>query len=82
MEIPKLEEFLMKLQRSWEEATKSMKAVQEMIKKQYNKKQKNPQGLKTGDNVWLEAKNIHSNQPLKKLDQKRYGPFRIIKKIG
>ena len=38
MEIPKLEEFLMKLQRSWEEATKSIEAVQEMIKKQFDKK--------------------------------------------
>ena len=38
MEIPKLEEFLMKLQRSWEEATKSIEAVQEMMKKQFDKK--------------------------------------------
>ena len=28
------------------------------------------------------TKNIHSNQPLKKLDQKRYRPFRISKNIG
>ena len=32
--------------------------------------------------MWLEAKNIHSNQPTKKLDQKRYGHFRITKDIG
>jgi len=38
METPKLEEFLMKLQRSCEEATKSIKVVQVMIKKYYNKK--------------------------------------------
>jgi len=38
--------------------------------------------LKTEDNIWLEAKNIHLNQPSKKLDQKRYAPFRILKKIG
>jgi len=30
----------------------------------------------------LENKNIHLNQPLKKLDQKRYRPFRISKDIG
>jgi len=29
----------------------------------------------------LEAKNIHSNKPSKKLDQKRYGPFKILKAI-
>jgi len=36
---------------------------------------------KTGDNIWLEAKNIHSNRPSKKLDQKRYGLFKIFKNI-
>ena len=38
--------------------------------------------MKVGDNVWLENKNIHLNRPLKKLDQKRYRPFRISKDIG
>ena len=28
------------------------------------------------------AKNIHSNWPSKKLDQKKYGPFKISKDIG
>jgi len=32
--------------------------------------------------VWLENKNIHSNQPSKKLDNKRYKHFRISKNIG
>jgi len=32
--------------------------------------------------MWLENKNIHLNRSLKKLDQKRYGPFRISKDIG
>ena len=32
--------------------------------------------MKKGDDVWLEAKNIHSNWPSKKLDQKRYEPFK------
>jgi len=32
--------------------------------------------------VWLKNKNIQSNQPSKKLDNKRYGPFRIAKDIG
>ena len=41
MEIPKLEEFLKKLQRSWEEAKKSIEAVQEIMKKQFDKKQRN-----------------------------------------
>ena len=82
MEFPKLEAFLTGLQRSWEEATKSMKAAQEMMKKQFDKKRRNSQELKAGDNIWLKNKNIHLNRPSKKLDQKRYEPFRISKNIS
>ena len=61
---------------------KSMELAQDIMKKQFDKKKQNPQELKEGDNVWLEAKNIHSNKLSKKLDQKRDGPFRILKDIG
>jgi len=52
------------------------------MKKQFDKKQKNPQELKVGDNMWLESKNIYSNRLSKKLDQKKYRPFRISKNIS
>ena len=54
------------------------------IKKKFDKKQQNPQGLKAGDdnNVWLKMKNIQSEQLSKKLDQKKYRPFKIIKNIN
>jgi len=32
--------------------------------------------------MWLKNKNIQLNGPSKKLDNKRYGPFRISKDIG
>ena len=54
----------------------------ETMKRQYDKKKWNLQGLKERDNIWLEAKNIHSNRPSKKLDQKQYRPFKILKIIG
>ena len=82
MNFPKIEGFLMKLQKSWKEAKKSIEIAKEAMKKQFNKKRQNLQELKAGDNVWLEAKNIHLNRPSKKLDQKRYRPFRIFKNIG
>ena len=82
IEFPILEEFLTRLQRSWEKATKSMEMAKEAIKRQFNKKRQNPQELKEENNIQLEAKNIHLNRPSKKLDQKRYGPFKISKDIG
>ena len=82
MGILQVKELLSGLQKSWEQATKAMEEVQKSMKKQFDKKRRNPQGLKVGDNVWLENKNIHSNRPSKKLDNKRYGPFKISKNIG
>ena len=60
-EFSKLEEFLMGLQKSWEQATKSIEEAQKNMKRQFDKKRRNPQGLKVGDNIQLENKNIHLN---------------------
>jgi hypothetical protein len=32
--------------------------------------------------VWLEATNIHSNRPSAKLNNKRYGPFKVLETVG
>ena len=68
MKLPKLEDFLERLQKSWNEVKKFIEIVQKNIKKQFNKKRKNSQELKVRENMWLEAKNIYSNRPSKKLD--------------
>jgi len=81
-EIPRVEEFLAELQKSWKQATKIMEEAQKNMKRQFNKKRQNLQGSKVEDNVWLENKNIQLNQLSKKLDNKRYRPFRISKDIG
>ena len=80
MKLPKLDTFLKKLHRSWEIAKISIEKVKEAMKKQFNKKRQNSQGLKQGDNIWLEAMNIQSKQPSKKLDQKRYRLFKSYKR--
>jgi len=59
--IPQVEDFLIGMQKSWEHATKAMEGVQKNIKKQFDKKRRNPQGLNVGDNMWLENKNIQLN---------------------
>ena len=58
MGIPQVEDFLIEIQKSWEQTTKAIEEVQKNMKKQFDKKRRNPQGLKVGNNVWLENKNI------------------------
>jgi len=50
-----------KLQKSWEQAMNAIEEAQKNMKKQFDKKRKNPQELKVGNNMWLENKNIHLN---------------------
>jgi len=59
-----------------------MEESQKNMKWQFDKKRRDPQGLKAGDHIWLENKNIQSYRLSKKLDNKRYGPIRIAKDIG
>jgi len=58
MEISRVEEFLAGIRKGWEQATKAMEKAQKNMKRQFNKKRWNSQGLNVGDNVWLENKNI------------------------
>ena len=60
-EIPRVEEFIKNIQESWKHVAQAMEEAQKNIKQQFNKKRRNPQGLKVGDHVWLENKNIQSN---------------------
>jgi len=38
LEIPRVEEFLARLQKSWEQATKTMEEAQKNMKRQFNKR--------------------------------------------
>jgi hypothetical protein len=35
-----------------------------------------------GDKVWLNARNLHTNRPSHKLNNRRHGPFTVIKEVG
>ena len=42
MEIPQVEEFVKKLQKSWEQAINAIEEAQKNMKKQFDKKRRNP----------------------------------------
>ena len=60
-EIPQVGEFTKNIQESWKHVAQTMEEAQKNMKRQFDKKRRNPQGLKVGDQVWLENKNIQSN---------------------
>jgi hypothetical protein len=49
-----------------------------MMAKYYNKKRRSIETFKKGELVMLNGKNIRSKGRCKKLDDKMYGPFKIL----
>ncbi|KAK4684314.1 putative transposase, partial [Tremellales sp. Uapishka_1] len=47
-----------------------------------NKERTEPPDYKVGDKVWLNARNVKTIRPAKKLDHKFLGPFEIIKQVS
>ena len=64
-----------------ERLVQNVKHTQNLQAKYYNAKHK-PVVLEPGDLVWLNSSNISTTRQSKKLDWKRLGPFRVVKRIG
>lgn len=52
------------------------------MKNQYDKHTVDAIPYEKDQLVWLDKRNIATTQPSNKLTHRRYGPFKIIKKIG
>jgi len=62
IELPSLEELLKKMETTTrEEARTVIEKTKETMKRQYDKRTCQLQGLKMGEQVWLEARNIQTN---------------------
>ena len=59
-----------------------MTTAQLRQKQNYDKHRKPDPNLKSGDMVWFLPRNVKTTRPSKKLDYKKMGTFKIIKKVG
>ena len=59
-----------------------MKNTQIRQKENYDQHRKPDPSLKSGDMVGFIPSNVKTTRPSKKLDDKKMGPFKIIKKLG
>ena len=72
-----LEERQKTLETVQEEAALTMQHTQESWVRPTNYKP-----YQEGDKVWLEATNLHTTHPTKKLGPKRYRPFKVLEAVG
>src|SRR5713226_1009775 len=65
-----------------EMAKSALERTREMMGRYYNRKANKQPDFKVRDKVMLNAKNIRSKRPWRKLARKMYGPFEIIEARG
>jgi hypothetical protein len=75
-------DFASRIKQIHEDTWSSLKAAAETMKRQYDHKRRDSVKYKPGDKVYLEATNISTTWPSRKLSDKRYGPFVILEKVG
>src|SRR5947208_14209936 len=56
--------------------------ARERMRKFHDKKKEQQPDFQVGDKVLLNAKNVKTLRPSKKLDQRMRGPWKIIKRVG
>ena len=70
------------MRKTWLEAKAALRKAGDDMKCAYDRGRLPSQNFQVGDQVWLEATHIVSDQPTRKLDDKRFGPFSILSKHG
>jgi len=65
-----------------QQAKQTLENTQESMKKYYDRKATAQPNIEVGDLVMLNATNICTKRPSKKLSPKRYGPFKVLEKKG
>jgi hypothetical protein len=79
---PSTEEFLEGMKIAREAARKALEKTAENTKKFADKKRIEAPDYQIGDKVMLDASNYPTTQPTRKFAERRYGPFRIMKRIS
>jgi len=63
-----------------QQAKQTLENTRESMKKYYDRKATKQPSIEVGDLVMLNAKNIRTKRPSKKLSPKLYGPFKVLEK--
>ena len=65
-----------------EEAAAALEKAASDMKRYYDEGRQDAPEYQVGDKVYLEGSNISTDRPSKKLDDRQYGPFPVVAKVG
>lgn len=80
--IPAADDFAATRDKIHEEVKAALAEAKRRMKEQYDKHKDDSIPYEKGQLVWLSSKNYPSQRPSQKLEDRRYGPFKIVKKVG
>jgi hypothetical protein len=75
-------EFVERMEGIRREAGAALERAARDMKTFYDRHHQEAPIFQPGDEVLLEGENLRTNRPTKKLDHRRFGPFKVEKKIG
>lgn len=77
-----VEQFLKKMESARAEAEAALHQAADDMTRYYNQQRGVAVKYKVGDQVWLDGKDLRTDRPSKKLSDKRYGPFKVVKVVS
>jgi hypothetical protein len=79
-----MEDFLTRMKAIWDEAEASLKSAAIDMKKYYDRKRQDEKdiNLPIGSRVLLDATNLRTERPSRKLSDKCLGPYKVLEKRG
>ena len=77
-----VDSFVKRLQASRKEAEAALHQAAEDMARYYDQNRQEAVTYEVGDMVWLDGKDIQTDRPSKKLADRRYGPYKIVKVVG
>jgi hypothetical protein len=80
--VEAVNEFKERMSTSLEEARAAMSKAQGDMERYYNRRRRPAPVFKAGDKVYLEAEDIRTSRPSRKLSHRRLGPYEVVKAVG
>lgn len=77
-----VEQFVTRMKGISQQASLALAIAKAAMKRKYDKHKRAAEPYKVGDLVFLDSFHITSKRPHKKLEDKRYGPFPILARVG
>jgi hypothetical protein len=80
--VEAVNEFTNRMKNTLEEAKSALAKAKDDMTRYYNQRRTPAPTYAPGDKVYLEASDIHTTRPSKKLSHRRLGPFPVERRVG